>query len=169
MEPHKVTWIGNKTKTRYFCWFQLFISVYPNTVEPRYNKLLGTMKIKLLYQVSHYTKGWDQQNYLVIRGFCYIRPLYNEVPLYNEKPVYTVDSHFNELLGPKKFAFYNETLLYQGYKNNTTHTFSINFCEFYAKFSKCEFKNQQKYLRYFVCTFWTCRSCVLAMCVDANG
>ena len=27
-------------------------------------------------------KSWDQQNYLVIRGFCYIRPLYNEVPLY---------------------------------------------------------------------------------------
>ena len=48
------------------------------------------MKITLLYQVSHYirvkkqrnTKSWDQQNYLVIRGFCYIRPLYNEVPLY---------------------------------------------------------------------------------------
>ena len=27
-------------------------------------------------------KSWDQQNYLVIRGFCYIRPLYNGVPLY---------------------------------------------------------------------------------------
>ena len=27
--------------------------------------------------------SWDQQNYLVIRGFSYIRPLYNEVPLYN--------------------------------------------------------------------------------------
>ena len=60
------------------------------TVEPRYNEVLGTMKITLLYQVSHYIrvkkqrniKSWDQQNYLVIRGFCYIRPLYNEVPLY---------------------------------------------------------------------------------------
>ena len=48
------------------------------------------MKITLLYQVSHYIrvkkqrniKSRDQQNYLVIRGFCYIRPLYNEVPLY---------------------------------------------------------------------------------------
>ena len=50
-----------------------------------------TMKITLLhvYQVSHYIrvkkqrniKSWDQRNYLVIRGFCYIRPLYNEVPL----------------------------------------------------------------------------------------
>ena len=48
------------------------------------------MKITLLYQVSHYIrvqkqrniKSWDQQNYLIIRGFCYIRPLYNEVPLY---------------------------------------------------------------------------------------
>ena len=25
------------------------------------------------------------ENYLVIRGFCYIRPLYNEVPLYMDK------------------------------------------------------------------------------------
>ena len=59
------------------------------TVEPHYNEDLGTMKITLLYQVSHYIrvkkqrniKSWDQQNHLVIRGFCYIRPLYNEVPL----------------------------------------------------------------------------------------
>ena len=60
--------------------------------EPRYNEDLGTMEITLLhvYQVSHYirgkklgnTKSWDQQTYLVITGFCYIRPLYNEVPLY---------------------------------------------------------------------------------------
>ena len=61
-----------------------------STVEPRYNEVLGTMKITLLYQVSHYIrvkkqrniKRWDHQNDLVIRGFCYIRPLYNEVPLY---------------------------------------------------------------------------------------
>ena len=47
------------------------------TVEPRYNEVLGTMKITLLYQVSHYIrvkkqrniKSRDQQNYLVIRGF----------------------------------------------------------------------------------------------------
>ena len=63
---------------------------WSNTVKPHYNEVLGTMKITLLYQVSHYIrvkklriiKSWDQQNYLVIRGFCYIRPLYNEVPLY---------------------------------------------------------------------------------------
>ena len=61
-----------------------------NTVEPRYNEDLGTMKITLLYQVSHYIrvkkqrniKSWDQLNNLVIRGFRYIRPVYNEVPLY---------------------------------------------------------------------------------------
>ena len=61
-----------------------------NTVEPLYNEVLGTMKITLLYQVSHYIrvkkqrniKSWDQQNYLVIRGFCSIWPRYNEVPLY---------------------------------------------------------------------------------------
>ena len=59
-------------------------------MEPHYNEVLGTIKITLLYQVSHYIrvkkqrniKSWDQQNYLVITGFCYIRPLYNEVPLY---------------------------------------------------------------------------------------
>ena len=28
----------------------------PHTVEPRYNKVLGTMKITLLYQVSHYIR-----------------------------------------------------------------------------------------------------------------
>ena len=49
-------------------------------MEPRYNEVLGTLKITLLYQVSHYIrvkkqrniKSWDQQNNLVIRGFCYI-------------------------------------------------------------------------------------------------
>ena len=61
-----------------------------DTVEPHYSEVLGTMKITLLYQVSHYIrvkkqrniKSWDHLNHLVIRGFCYIRPLYNEVPLY---------------------------------------------------------------------------------------
>ena len=70
--------------------FQILAHLKTGTVEPRYNEVLGTMKITLLYQVSHYIrvqkqrniKRWDQQNYLVIRGFCYIRPLYNEVPLY---------------------------------------------------------------------------------------
>ena len=58
-----------------------------STVEPLYNEVLGTMKTTLLYQVSYYIrvktqrniKSWDQQNYLVIRGFCFIRPRYNEV------------------------------------------------------------------------------------------
>ena len=76
----------------HFFSYKLLFCLYffTNTVEPRYNEVLGTMKITLLYQVSHYIgvkkqrtiKSWDQQNYLVIRGFCYIRPLYNEVPLY---------------------------------------------------------------------------------------
>ena len=52
-----------------------------NTVEPLYYEVLGTMKITLLYQVSHYIRvkkqrninSWDQQNDLIIRGFCYIR------------------------------------------------------------------------------------------------
>ena len=50
----------------------------------------GTMENYLFISVCQlvkqflffYVKSWDQQNYLVIRGFCYIRPLYNEVLLY---------------------------------------------------------------------------------------
>ena len=42
-------------------------------------------------------KRWDQQKYLVIRGFCYIWPLYNEVPLYHK---------FSSYLHPKpRFNF----------------------------------------------------------------
>ena len=62
---------------------------FVNTVEPRYNEALGTMEFTLLYQVSHYIrvkklrniKCWNLQTYLVIAGFCCIRPLYNEVSL----------------------------------------------------------------------------------------
>ena len=79
MGSKDLAWLGGGGKTEY---------IY--TVEPLYNEVLGTIKITLLYQVSHYIrvkkqrniKSWDQQNYLVIRGFCYIRPRYNEVPLY---------------------------------------------------------------------------------------
>ena len=71
------------------------------TVEPCYNEVLGTMKITLLYRVSHYIrvkkqrniKSWDQENYLVLRGFCYIRPLYNEVPLYKYKDNLALEWH----------------------------------------------------------------------------
>ena len=57
---------------------RLICLIKRSTVEPLYNEVLGTMKITLLYQVSHYIrvkkqkniKSWDQQNYLVIRGFC---------------------------------------------------------------------------------------------------
>ena len=80
------------------------------TVEPRSNKVLGPMKITLLYQVSHYIrvkkqrniKSWGQQNYLVIRGFCYIRPLYNEVPLYcnaqSEDKIQLCDQYIIQLM-----------------------------------------------------------------------
>ena len=36
---------------------------------------------------------WDHQNYLAIRGFCYIRPLYNEVPLYMMLDMWCLDAH----------------------------------------------------------------------------
>ena len=62
------------------------------TVEPRYNEVLGTVKITLLYPVSHYIRVKKTKKYKVLgpailpcyflRGLCYIRPLYNEVPLY---------------------------------------------------------------------------------------
>ena len=79
---HLQVWCKHKQGLRYKPW--------ADTVEPRYNEVFGTMKITLLYQVSHYIrvkkqgniKSWDPKSYLVIRGFCYIRPLYNEVPLY---------------------------------------------------------------------------------------
>ena len=35
---------------------------FTNTVEPRYNEVLGTMKITLLYQVSHYIRVKKQRN-----------------------------------------------------------------------------------------------------------
>ena len=61
------------------------------TVDPRCDEVLGTMKIALLYRDSHCVRlkgqrdirSWSQQGDLVVRGFCYIRPLYSEVPLYN--------------------------------------------------------------------------------------
>jgi len=57
---------------------------------PRYEEdfvVHGNLKAKqitLLYQLSRYIKvqkqrtikNWEQQNHLVIRGFCYILPLY---------------------------------------------------------------------------------------------
>ena len=35
---------------------------FSSTVEPRYNEVLGTMKITLLYQVSHYIRVEKQRN-----------------------------------------------------------------------------------------------------------
>ena len=35
----------------------------PGTVEPRYNEVLGTMKITLLYQVSHYLRVKKTKKY----------------------------------------------------------------------------------------------------------
>ena len=67
----------------FFVCVQVSNMMLSSTVEPLYNKVLGTMKITLLYQGEKKNiKSWDQQNYLVIRGFCYIRPLYNEISLY---------------------------------------------------------------------------------------
>ena len=68
---------------------------WKSTVKPCYNEVLGTMKISLLYQVSHYIrvkkqrniKSWYQQNYLVIRGFC----LY-PTSVYRGSTVYTLRS-----------------------------------------------------------------------------
>ena len=61
-----------------------------NTVEPLYNEVLGTMKITLLYQVSHYIRVKKTKKYKELGPAklpCYKRillyiSLYNEVPLY---------------------------------------------------------------------------------------
>ena len=103
------------------------------TVEPLYNEVLGTMKITLLYQVSRYIrvknkeiyKSWDQQNDLVIRGFCYIRPLYNEVgkehcilqihkKIYRAVKAHIYSGSYNEVLGTMKIK--SGFSLYQGKK-----------------------------------------------------
>ena len=48
------------------------------------------------------------QDYLVIlRGFCYIQPLYNEVPLYQGRK-----TKKNKELGPAKLPCYKRVLLY---------------------------------------------------------
>ena len=76
------SYLANLPNDSQECIFTI-LEVYKSTVEPRYNENLGTMKITLFYQVSHYIrvkknrniKSWDQQNDLV-RRFCYInRPL----------------------------------------------------------------------------------------------
>ena len=50
------------------------------TVEPRYNKVLGTMKITLLYQVSHYIRVKKTKKYKEL-GPAKI-PCYKRVLLY---------------------------------------------------------------------------------------
>ena len=79
------------------------------------------MKITLLYQVSHYIrvkkqrniKSWDHLNHLVIRGVCYIRPLYNEAPLYNifcsiisMSPTFVQDPLFFQSFIQEKLSMY---------------------------------------------------------------
>ena len=60
-----------------------------STVEPRYNKDLRTMKLPChirFFLISGFKKinikSWDQQNYLVRRGF--VINIYNKVLLYNK-------------------------------------------------------------------------------------
>ena len=46
---------------------------------------------------------------------------------------------------------------------------TLTFANFAQNSASVNSKTREKYLRYFVCTFWTRRSCVSTMCVDANG
>ena len=50
------------------------------TVEPRYNEVLGTMKISLLYQVSHYIRVKKPKKYKEV-GPAEL-PCYKRVLLY---------------------------------------------------------------------------------------
>ena len=95
-------------------------------MEPRYNEVLGTMKISLLYQAFHIRiekqrniKIWDQQNYLVIRGFCYIRPRYNEVPLYYKSTQVNMHLH---CIGTLIFACRRKTRPYRDASTSTSGT-----------------------------------------------
>ena len=63
-------------------------------MDSRYNKLVGTSKITLLYikallhqgcknnEIQRQFELWDLKNYFVITRVCYISVLYNESPLY---------------------------------------------------------------------------------------
>ena len=46
------------------------------------NLVISGFLLYIRVKIQRNIKSWDQQNDLVIRGFCYIRPLYSEVPLY---------------------------------------------------------------------------------------
>ena len=96
MKKHNTTKQENESKIYCFTFLAYHsIRIYSHvnnicTVEPRYTtRSFGTMKKYLiisdlsLYQCKKQrnVKNWDQQNYLVIRWFCYIRPLYNQVAL----------------------------------------------------------------------------------------
>ena len=74
-----------------FIW--VFTSVQWNLVITR---SLGPWKLPCYIRVKKLRniKSWDQQNYLVIRGFCYIRPLYNEVSLYRKSGLLWTDLHY---------------------------------------------------------------------------
>ena len=48
----------------YFAYF-IVRGKYSHTVESRYNENLGTMKITLFYQVSHYIRVIKQQNFII--------------------------------------------------------------------------------------------------------
>ena len=65
-----------------------------NTVDSRYNKLLGPSEKTLICYIifldpccknnkmQRNFELWDHENYFVISGFFYISVLYNESPLY---------------------------------------------------------------------------------------
>ena len=82
---------GGKRHSRGHSLGQIGSPLGTTTVEPRYYEVLGTMKITLLYQVSHYIRVKKTKKYKELgpaklpcykRVLLYIRPLYNEVPLY---------------------------------------------------------------------------------------
>ena len=88
-----VEWIENLVWKEF--WDKLFVLLEEkwlrrsaNDMQVQWNlvitRSLGPYKLPCYIRVKKLRniKIWDQQNYLVITGFCYIRPLYNEVSLY---------------------------------------------------------------------------------------
>ena len=84
LEQHRV-WIIVEWSNVYqeyaallFCIFKMCLDY--DTVEPRYNEVLGTMKIALLYQVSHYIRVKKTKKYKEV-GPAEL-PCYKRVLLY---------------------------------------------------------------------------------------
>ena len=104
--------------------------------------------IRFLISGQRNIKSWDQQNYLVIRGFCYIGPLYNKVTLYIENVPYTVKSNKGQIL-----AVYSENTTNSPFISDTGTLYLVVYTEL---------KHWSLYKRN---TFWILREGPKSLCI----